>query len=157
QQILDLRRQDGSDRRVRYTPPNDDPGQWQPTPPDNRDAENAHVPLITPFAVASSAQFRPPPPPPLKSRRYAADLNEVKELGSAPSLSRTEDQTLVAMLWRLPLTNGTVWNRIAQDVAAERCTSVAENARLFALLDMALNDGLQTTFESKYHYGLWRP
>jgi hypothetical protein len=34
---------------------------------------------------------------------------------------------------------------------------LAENARLFALLGVANNDTLQTTFASKFHYGLWRP
>src|SRR5439155_15199726 len=54
-QILALRSNDGASAIVTYTPPNNDPGQWQPTPPDFSAAANAHVPLITPFAVASSA------------------------------------------------------------------------------------------------------
>jgi hypothetical protein len=156
-QILTLRSNDGSSAIVTYTPPNNDPGQWQPTPPDFSPAANVHVPLITPFAVASSSQFRPGPPPALTSPEYAAAFNEVKALGSANSTARTADQTQVGLLWRLPLTNHQVWNRIAQDVAAARQTSLPETARLFALLDMALNDGLQTSNESKYHYTLWRP
>jgi hypothetical protein len=35
--------------------------------------------------------------------------------------------------------------------------SLAENARLFAMLGVANNDALQTSFASKYEYGLWRP
>src|SRR5262249_26805786 len=50
-----------------------------------------------------------------------------------------------------------VWNRIAQDVAQTRGLSLAESARLFALLDMALSDGLETSFAAKFHFGLWRP
>ena len=42
-------------------------------------------------------------------------------------------------------------------MAEDQDTNLAENARLFALLNMALNDGLQTSFASKFHYGLWRP
>jgi hypothetical protein len=34
---------------------------------------------------------------------------------------------------------------------------LVENARLFALLNIALHDGLQTSFTSKFYYGLWRP
>jgi hypothetical protein len=156
-QILTLRSDDGSSAIVTYTPPNDDPGQWQPTPPDFSPAANVHVPFITPFAVDSTSQFRPGPPPALTSAEYAADFNEVKALGSINSTARTVDQTQVALLWRLPLTNHQVWNRIAQDVAETRDLSLAETARLFALLDMAMNDGLQTSNESKYHYELWRP
>ena len=116
-----------------------------------------HVGAITPFAVASSSQFRPPPPPALTSAEYAAAFNEVKALGSATGSSRTADQTLVAGLWRVALNNHTVWNRIAQDLAAEHDLSLPETARLFALMDVALNDGLQTSNASKYFYELWRP
>jgi hypothetical protein len=156
-QILALRSNDGASAIMSYTPPNNDPGEWQPTPPDFSPAGNVHVPFITPFAVTSSSQFRPPPPPALTSPEYAAALNEVKALGSATSSTRTPDQTQVALLWRLPLTNHQVWNRIAQDVAEARHTCLAESARLFALMDMALNDGLETSNESKYQYVLWRP
>ena len=156
-QILELRSDDGSSALVTYTPPSNDPGQWHPTPPDFSPAAFAHVPLMTPFAVDSDSQFRPAPPPALTSAEYAAAFNEAKALGSVNSTERTADQTQVAMLWRLPLTNHQVWNRIAQDVAEARNTSLLENARLFALLDIALNDALQTSFASKFHYGLWRP
>jgi hypothetical protein len=61
------------------------------------------------------------------------------------------------MLWRAPLPHFQIWNRIAQDVAAAQETTLVENARLFAHLNMALNDGLQTSFASKYYYALWRP
>src|SRR5262249_42057707 len=155
-QILALRADDGSSAVVTYTPPNKDPGQWQPTPPDFSAAGNVHVPFITPFAVESSSQFRPGPPPALSSTEDATDFNEVKALGSKDSTVRTADQTQVALLWRLPLTNHQVWNRIAQDVAQTRRLSLTEEARLFALMDMAINDGLQTSNESKYHYTLWR-
>jgi hypothetical protein len=156
-QILALRANDGASAIVTYTPPNTDPGQWQPTAPDFSPAANAHVPYVTPFAVESSAQFRPGPPPALNSPEYAAAFNEVKALGSANSTVRTPDQTLVGMLWRERLSNHQVWNRIAQDVAAARDLSVPESARLFALMDIALNDGLETSFAAKYHYTLWRP
>jgi hypothetical protein len=156
-QVLALRSDDGSSAIVGYTPPNDDPGQWHPTPPDGSPAAAAHVPAMTPFALDSSSQFRPAPPPELTSPEYAAAFNEAKALGSVNSTERTADQTLVAGLWRLPLTHHQVWNRIAQDVAEVRNTSLSENARAFALLNMSFNDGLQTSFASKFHFGLWRP
>jgi len=166
-EILALRADDGAAAVVNYTPPNNDPGQWQPTPPNFQSATNAHVPLITPFAIESSSQFRPPPPPGLTSPEYAGAFNEAKLLGASDADTadrdgnglpdRTADQTLVAELWRVPLSQHQVWNRIAQDQARDRHLSLPETARLFALLDMALNDGLETSFESKYHYQLWRP
>ena len=156
-QILELRSDDGSTAVVAYDSSNNAPGQWHPTFPDHSPAAATQVPAMTPFATSSSAQFRPAPPPPLTSPEYAAAFNEAKALGSATSATRTEDQSQVAMLWRLPLTHHQVWNRVAQDVAEAQDTSLVENARGFALLNMAFHDALQTSFASKFHYGLWRP
>src|SRR5262249_22656798 len=47
QQILDLRANDGAAATVSYTPPNTNPGQWQPTPPNFAAATNTHVSMIT--------------------------------------------------------------------------------------------------------------
>ena len=157
QQILALRSQDGSGTVIPYTPPNQDPGQWQPTAPDFSPATTAHIGLMTPFGIPSSSLFRPDPPPALTSAAYAQDFNEVKALGSLNSTIRTADQTQVAFLWRLPLTNIQVWNRVAQDMATAQGTTLEQTARLFALLDMTQSDGLQTSFAAKYYYAMWRP
>jgi hypothetical protein len=157
QQILALRSNDGAGAVVPYTPPNQDPGQWQPTPPDFSPATTAHIPLMTTFAVSNPSQFAPAPPPALTSQEYADNFNEVKALGSLNSTIRTPDQTQVAFLWRLPLTNFQVWNRLAQDMATSHGLTLEQTARLFALMDMTESDGLSTSFTAKYHYALWRP
>ena len=156
-QILELRANDGASAIVTYTPPNDDAGQWQLTPPDFAPAASAHVAAVTPFATESSDQFRPGPPPALDSAEYAAAFNAAKALGRATGSTRTDDQTLVAGLWRTALGNHQVWNRVAQDLADARDMDLPETARLFALLDIGLHDALQTSFGTKFHYGLWRP
>ena len=168
-QVLALRSSDGSAALMTWTPPNNDPGTYQLTGPNFAAAGNVHVEFITPFAVESSSQFRPGPHPALDSPEYAADVNEVKVVGASdadqPGVDRdgnglpdrTADQTLVAELWRVPLGNHTVWNRIAQNQAVTNDLSLTETARLFALMNVALHDGLQTSHESKYHYELWRP
>lgn len=119
-----------------YTPPNTDPGQWQPTGPDFSPAGAVHVSHVKPYAVVSMDQFLPGPPPALDSEEYATAFNEVKTLGVATGSTRTDDQTLVAGLWRTALNNHQVWNRIAQDVAdiqgSENCvlTNVLERYAL---------------------------
>ena len=136
------------------------PGNWQPTPPGNSAAAFTHYPAVVPFALESSTQFAPGPPPALTSAEYAADLNEVKQLGSANSATRTADQTKVAQLWGGVGTSTNflfVWNNVARTVALEKGISTVEMARLFALTNIALHDALQTTFASKFEYGLWRP
>ena len=136
------------------------PGNWQPTPPTFPAATFTHYPAVTPFATSSSSQFAPNPPPAMTSAEYTADFNEVKELGSASSVTRTADQTLVARLWAnvgTPTTFLFVWNNVARDVALSRGATTVEKARLFALINISLHDALQTSFASKFQYNLWRP
>lgn len=132
-------------------------GNWQPVPGA---ATFTHYPSVMPFGITSGTQFKPNAPPALTSAEYAADLNEVKELGSVGSLTRTADQTKVAQLWaavNTPTNFLFVWNNVARTVSLARGISTVERARLFALTNMALHDALQTTFASKFQYGLWRP
>jgi hypothetical protein len=136
------------------------PGNWQPTPPTFSAATFTHYPDVLPFAITSSTQFAPNPPPDMTSAEYAAHFNEVKEIGSATSTTRTADQTLVARLWanvNTPTNFLLVWNNVARTVAESRGNTTVENARLFALTNIALHDALQTTFASKFQHGLWRP
>ncbi|MBA3713056.1 MAG: vanadium-dependent haloperoxidase [Pyrinomonadaceae bacterium] len=133
------------------------PGNWQPAPAP---AGFTHYPAVLPFAMTSSTQFAPNPPPALTSAEYAADFNEVKEIGSATSTTRTADQTQVARLWAnvdTPTTIWFVWNNVARTVAISRNNTTAENARLFALMNISFHDALQTTMTSKFVHGLWRP
>ena len=133
------------------------PGNWQPAPGA---AAFTHYPSVMPFGITSGLQFKPNAPPALTSAAYAADLNEVKEIGSVNSVIRTADQTKVAQLWagvNTPTNFLFVWNNVARTVSLARDLSTVEKARLFALTNMALHDALQTTFASKFVYGLWRP
>jgi hypothetical protein len=135
------------------------PGNWQPIAPSTA-AGFTQFPSVLPFATISSAQFAPNPPPALTSAEYAAAFNEVKELGSATSQTRTADQTQVARLWanvNTPTTVWFVWNNVARTVAISRNSTTVENARLFALLNISFHDALQTTMTSKFVHGLWRP
>jgi len=136
------------------------PGNWQPVPPANAAAAFTHYPSVLSFAINSPAQFAPGPPPALTSAQYAADLNEVKEIGAANSATRTPDQTQVARLWAnvgTPTNFLFVWNNVARTVSESRSLTTIQRARLFALTNIALHDALQVTFASKFHYGLWRP
>jgi hypothetical protein len=110
---------------------------------------------VTPFVLRSSRQFWPAPPYRVGGRRYAADYNEIKAVGGATSSTRTADQTEIGRFWieSSPL----AWNRIARTVAMQERLSLHENARLFALLNLALADGYIASWEAKYHFNFWRP
>jgi hypothetical protein len=136
------------------------PGLWQPTPPANSFATFTFYSKVVPFAMVSSTQFLPPAPPTLTSARYASDLNETKLLGSATSAVRTPEQTLMAQVFGgVNVTIGFVhvWNIVAGSAAQSEGLSLIDTARLFVLVNVALHDGLQTSFTSKFVYGLWRP
>lgn len=133
------------------------PGNWQNTAPPGTPAVFTNYPGVTPFALTQNTQFLPAPPPALSSAEYAADFNEVKELGSATSTTRTADQGLTAQLWAIPpVSDGLLFN-VVRTTALARNNSTVENARLFALVFMAYHDALETTFTSQYTYGFWRP
>jgi hypothetical protein len=110
---------------------------------------------ISPFVLKDSAQFQPGPPYELTSKKYAADVNEVKRRGAKEDSTRTSEETQIAYFWleSSPLQ----WNRITRTVSATLALNLWENARLFALLNMALADGYVGSWETKYHYNFWRP
>ena len=130
-------------------------GAWRPTPPANAFGATPQIATMTPWVLTRPSQFRLPPPLALSSTEYAADLNEVKVMGTLSGSMRTPDQSELALFWALntPL----AWNRIAAQISAERGLSLAENAHLFALLNLTLSDALISCWDSKYRYVFWRP
>ena len=146
-------------------PKGDGPGVWEPTPPPEEPTQRAPYLLpqwgfVTPFAIPSGDFFRPDGPPSLKSLEYAREYNEVKLLGEKDESARSPEQTEIALFWADGA--GTVtppghWNIIAQDVATTRRNTLQQNARLFALLNVAMADAAIGAWDSKYHYTFWRP
>ena len=136
------------------------PGLWQPTPPANSFATFTFFPQVVPFALVTSTQYLPAPPPTLTSPEYATDFNETKRVGSATSADRTAEQTLKSQVFagvNTVIGFFHVWNIVAAKVAQDEGLSLIDTARLFALLNVSIHDGLQTSFTSKFAYGLWRP
>lgn len=133
------------------------PGNWQPTPPTNTAAAFTNFASVRPFATTGSTQFRPAPPPTITSSEYAADFNETKDIGSATSTTRTADQTTVARIWANAANALYIWFDIARSMSIARGNTSLENARLFTMMSFVHHDGLQTSFASKFNYGLWRP
>ena len=130
------------------------PGQWRPTTP-GANGVGVQWTYMTPWAMSTPSQFRASGPPALTSMQYAADVNEVKEIGSLTSATRTADQTQIARFWNGNTPVG--WNRIAVSVSESRNLTISQNARLLALLNVAMADAVIACWEAKYHYSFWRP
>jgi hypothetical protein len=160
--ILAVRSHDGSEVAMPYTPGNQ-PGQWQPDP-----LHPTQTPLgslwgnVTPFALTSAEQFHVPPPPALTSPAYSDAFNEVMSVGSANSTTRTAEQTEIAFFWGYDGSPGLstpprLYNQIAETLAVQEHNSVIQNARFFALINLAMADAGIACWDAKYDYNFWRP
>jgi membrane-associated phospholipid phosphatase len=158
-QILAARANDGSNAVV-PPPGGSGPGVWIPTPPSFLPYALPQWGFVMPFAMSSSSQFRPPGPPSLDSQQWADDLAEVKALGQDVGSTRTPDQTEIALFWADGAGTETPpghWNSIAQIIAAAQGNTLEENARLFALLNIAMADAAIGAWDAKYTFNFWRP
>jgi hypothetical protein len=112
-------------------------------------------PQRKPWLLSSPAQFRPGPPPALDSERWARDYNEIKSLGAKRSVSRSAEQTAIAIFWETTLSP--IYHGVVRSVAEQPGRDVLRNARLFAAVTQAVDDALIAVFDAKYHHAFWRP
>jgi PAP2 superfamily len=156
ERILALRSNDGSASAPIPFIFGTDPGDYQSTPPNfPKQPQFTHWSHVTPFALERANQFRPGPPPTLTSDTYSDVLNEVKLLGIAGSTTATSDQALTGRFWNGAIQN--YWNEITQTAAVTHNLTTAQNARLFAQLNLAFADDVIAFYDAKYTYSFWRP
>src|SRR5436305_7710910 len=158
-QMLAARASDGWNATV-APPGGSGPGIWLPTPPAFLPYALPEWGFVTPFAMNSSSQFCPRGPPSLDNQQYAADYDEVKELGAAVGSTRTEEQSEIALFWADGAGTETPpghWNSIAQIIGDAQGNTLEENARLFALLNIAMADAAICAWDAKYTFDFWRP
>jgi len=154
--ILALRSNDGSNAQPLMFLFGDAPGGYQSTPPNfPKQPQFTHWSRVTPFALQQASQFRPGPPPALTSDTYTDVFNEVKAFGIVNSNSASADQALIGCFWNGAIQN--YWNEITQTAAENRNLTTAQNARLFAVLNLALADSVIAFYDAKYTYNFWRP
>jgi len=154
---IEARVGDGSEPPESYLPSSSDPGGWQPTP-DCPAAGGFFLQWrnVKPFVLRRGDQFRSDPPPTLTGSRYARDFGEVAEVGGRGSARRPRDRAEVAKLYE-QVGDALLWNPVARQLATAARHSLGQNARTFALLNMALNDAGIAVMDTKYHYNFWRP
>ena len=153
--IWTRRLNDGSDQFGEYTPGNQS-GQWQFTPPYDGFIFAPAWQFVDTWGLNTADQFRvPSAPPALSSALYAAEYNEVKSKGHITSATRTADETAYGKFWYEFSDIG--WNRITRVAATGHALDLAQSARLFALVNIALADSYIAGWDSKQHYDFWRP
>ncbi len=121
------------------------------------------------FAVSKRHALKEPPKP------GSADYNEAlvqvrgkgictEQMGTLPAKypRRTDDETIVGIYWGYDGaaelgTPPRLYNQIVRSIAQARNNSTDDNARLFALVNVAMGDAGILSWEQKYIHNLWRP
>ena len=173
--ILADRKDDPNDKDTGYAS-STAPGAHRPDP------DNSDQGFLAPFYGARCKAFaiteRMPlllaPPPDLVDPEYGAALKQVWGKGIAPELMgtlpigiagiepRIPEETQVGIFWAYDGAKelGTpprLYNQIVRQVAIDQGNTVAQNARLFALVNVAMADAGILAWEEKYRHNLWRP
>jgi vanadium chloroperoxidase len=124
------------------------------------------------FAITDRHELAPPP---FNNADYLKALREVRGRGIAHELMgtlpgsfnpRTVDQTVIGLFWAYDGASGLgtpprLYNQIVRRVAEsnqhKQPNTTDENARLFALVNVAMADAAILAWDQKYLHDLWRP
>jgi hypothetical protein len=163
QAILAARTNDGSEVEGSYVP-DGLPGHHvaDPLNPDQGFLTPAWGNVKT-FGITSTDQVPTIPVPDMTSDEYTDAFNQVYQLGAEDGYStRTTDQTEIGIYWGYDVARGLgdpprIYNQIARVVAQEQRNTVGENARMFALINIAMADAGIQCWGVKYQDIFWRP
>ena len=148
------RQDDGRNADIRLEP-TPGPGVWEPTPPARAPMVAPWLGFVRPLLLESSDQIPLPGPYALTSPEYAADLEEVKALGSVDSTARTAEQTETARFWSdNPIRQ---YQDGLRGLVTRRGLDLVDGARTFALLNTTVADAMVACWRAKVDYAYWRP
>jgi hypothetical protein len=148
--------------------------------PDPDNPQGYHAPFYGAkskcFAVTDRHELDAPPK--LDTPEYIHALQQVRRRGIAPELMgtlppnsprRTGEQTLIGVYWGYDGAAGLgtpprLYNQIVREIATNKPNphtgvrnTAAENARLFALVNVAMADAGILAWDQKYIHDFWRP
>ena len=142
------------------------PGFHQPDPLHPN--QGVHVPkwgTVDPFVISNVHSHLSPPPPALDSFEYAVAYQQLLNFGGDgieyPTL-RSSRETVTGIFWAYDGTPGLgtpprLYNQVVRTIAIQKRNAVEQNARLFALVNLAMADAGIQCWYTKYYYQLWRP
>lgn len=154
---------------------NDEPGSWQPTPPDYLPGIEPHWNTIRPYIIDSATQFIPPPPTLFDTVPGSQFYEEAMEVYNKVNEARKEngEKLEIAKFWdcnpNVSYTKGHVmffhqkispgghWMSIASIAAKKIDLSIMEQAEVFARTSIALGDAFISCWDEKYRSDLIRP
>lgn len=134
--------------QLSYYRPTGPAGRWAPSivpfPPE--------MSAGRPWFLTSLDQFRIAEPLAMTSSAWATSFNEVKTMGARESSARTPDQTIKARFWAFY-----ELDPVLRQIASQPGRSIVQNARMYALWAMAIDDMDLVMAEGKMHHMFWRP
>jgi hypothetical protein len=160
--ILASRVDDGSEDTITYEPVME-PGHWRPTWPDYRNANDPHYGRVLPFGMATSGQFLPADAPAIDSEEYFESWDEVRRIGDDRANAIGTLPWEIGWFWAndqdgtfKPTGHMFFLTKVVSQVAG---LSLAENARLFGLMGIAIADAAIAAWNTKYEtdWDVWRP
>ena len=106
--------------------------------------------------MTSPAQFRPQPPIALAGAQWAADYNEIKELGGKSSSKRSARQTEDARFWLITGPQST--DPIVRQLRGGEEDEPDRQRTLHGARPLSpCADAYIAVLDAKYHYDFWRP
>jgi Vanadium chloroperoxidase N-terminal domain/PAP2 superfamily len=164
EKMLAARKGDGSDVSDAFYAPSTEPGRHRPDPLNP--TQSFLGPLwgkVKPFGISNlTTQVPGIAPPALTSQQYTDDYNQVSQMGKDQGGTRTTRQTTRGIFWAYDGARNIgvpprLYNQVVRAIAIKHGAAEALNAKLFAMLNVAMADaGIQAWYE-KYTYNVWRP
>jgi hypothetical protein len=152
--LIAARTGDGLEANTPYVP-GSGPGVWIPTPPAFAAAATPWLPQFRPFTMTTASDFRPDGPTPLGSEAWKRDYNLTRLFGGANSTLRSAAETEIGIFWTEHAAQQ--YARAFGTLADNYGLSVADTARLMAIIWTGYADALIGCFDAKYTYSFWRP
>ncbi len=162
--MLAARDNDGSGASNSAHVPNVGAGHHRPDP--TSPAQGYLGPLwgtVKPFGIEKLTSRVPgSPPPKLNSRAYAENYKKVFEKGRNQGGTRTAEETTIGLFWAYDGARNIgvpprLYNQVVRAISKKKCVSEADNAKLFAIINVAMADAGIQAWAEKYKYNIWRP
>ncbi len=152
--LIDERANDGRDAPITLTV-TPKPGVWRPTPPALAPMSTPWLGFVDPLTLKSPKQFKVRGPYSIRSKAYAADVEEVRAWGEKDESVRSAHQTETALFWSVSPVQQ--YQAALRDRLKRHPFDIARSARAFAMLSTANADALVACWRTKYDDPFWRP
>jgi hypothetical protein len=117
---------------------------------------------VKPFGFENLKTSIPALADPTTLSDYTADFTEVMDKGRATGGSRTPEETTIGLFWAYDGARNIglpprLYNQVVRAIVEPLGRTEAENARLFAMVNVAMADAGIQAWSEKYRHNLWRP